>query len=140
MLLLASYNLARAVVVYVCRAEERLGVAGSERREPFQVVMQFLRYVAEVDFGVDVEHRLCLFGLYVLVYISLESVAELLDVVPTQRQSGCVGVSAEVDEQVAATLDSRVDVEARHAACRTRSEVAVASEHYGRAEVDFGES
>ena len=92
------------------------------------------------NLGINIEHRLSLFGLYVFVDILLETATELLNVVPAQRQSGCVGVSAEVDEQVAATLDCRVDVEARHAACRTRSEVAVASEHYGRAEVDFGES
>ena len=85
MFLLASHDLACAVVVNVGCAEERLGVAWSEWRETLQVVVQFLRDVAEVDFGIYVEYCLCLFGLYVLVYIALEAVAELLYVVPSQR-------------------------------------------------------
>ena len=140
MFLLASHHLTCTIVVHAYSTEYRFGVARSEGSKTLEVAVQLLCDVAEVDFGINIEHRLGLFGLNMLVDIFLEAAAELLNVVPTKRQSGRIGMSAKIDEQVAATLYGRVDVKTRNAACRTRSKVAVACEHHSRTEIDFGES
>ena len=104
MFLFPSHHLTGAVVVDADGTKHGLGVAGAERSELLQVVVQAFCYVLEVYYSVDVEHCLGLFGLYMLIDIVLEATSELRYVVPTQRQSGGVGVSSEVDEHVAATL------------------------------------
>ena len=132
MLLLSAHHLARAEVVYVFRAEERFRVTGAEGAELLQFAVHLLSDVPEVYYGVDVERRLGMLGAYMLLHILLEASAELLHVVPSQSQSGGIRMSAEIHQQVAAALYSRVYVEARHAACRTRCQVAVARQNNGR--------
>ena len=102
--------------------------------------MEPLADVLEVEHGVYVQDGLRLLGLNVLVDVLVEPAAEFGYVVPAQGKSGSVGVAAEVDEQVAATLDSRIDVEARHRACRACGKLAVARQHHGRPEIDFCQS
>ena len=99
-----------------------------------------LGYVFEVYFCINVERRLCLLGRNMLFYIMLEPVSELSYLIPSQGESGSIGMTAEIEQEVAAALDGRVDVKARNAACRTGSHVAIPCKNHGRAEVDFGES
>ena len=140
MLLLTANHLAGAVVVDTDGAEHGLGVAGTKGRKLLQVVMETLGDVLEVDDSIDVEHGLCLFGLYVLIDIMLEATAKLRNVIPTERQSGSVGVAAEVDEHVATALDGRIDVEPCDASCRTGRDVALACEHHRGTKIDLGET
>ena len=96
------------------RAEQRSGIARPVRGKFLQVVEQFLGDVLEVDHRLDVEYGLCLLGEDMLVNICLESLFECRDILRLHRESGSIGVTAEVGEQVAAALYGLVDVEARH--------------------------
>ena len=140
MLLLPAHHLAGAIVIHLGGAEHWFLVARTERREAFQLVLQRLGDVLEVDDGIDVQESLGLLRHDMLLHVLLESLPELLHLVPSQRESGSIGVTTEVDEQVTATLDGGIHIKSRHASSRTRSHVAVSGEHDGRTEVDFRES
>ena len=85
MFLIASNHLRRSVVIDVAGAEERLGVAGTVRRQFLKVVEQLLVDVAEIHFLLNIEQSLCLFRLDVVGDILLEATAELWDVLLFQR-------------------------------------------------------
>ena len=102
--------------------------------------MQLLRDILEVDERVDVEESLRLLRLDVAIHIGLESVAKLPHVAPAQRQSCRVGMAAEVEQQVAAALDGRVDIKSRHAPSRSCRQVSLARDDHGGAEVDLCQS
>ena len=139
-LLLASHHLRRAEVIDILRAEDRFRVARSKRSEALEVVVQLLRDILEVDERVDVEESLRLLRLDVAIHIGLESVAKLPHVAPAQRQSCRVGMAAEVEQQVAAALDGRVDIKSRHAPSRSCRQVSLARDDHGGAEVDLCQS
>ena len=75
-----------------------------------------------------------------IVDICLKPLAEGGDILFLHRQSGGVSVSAEVFEKVAAALYGVVDVESRHAACRSRCHAIDNGEHHCWTEVELGES
>ena len=72
-----------------------------------------------------------------LGHVGLETAAELFHVLHAQSQAGGVGVSAEVLEQVAATLYGLVDIKSRHRAGRPCGHAFAACQHYGRPVVLF---
>ena len=74
------------------------------------------------------------------VYVLVKTFYKTRNVVPSHGQSCGIGVSAEVDEQVAATLNGRIDVETHDAASRTCGEIAIAGNDNGGSEVNFGKS
>ena len=80
---------------------------------------------------------LCLLGMDMFVDIMLEPVAELRHIAPFQRQACCIGVTTKVEQEIAATLDGRIDVEAHDGARRTRSEVAVLRQYDSRPEIEL---
>ena len=96
--------------------------------------------ILKVDDSVYVQDSLGLFGRDVFFHIFLETVSELLDMFPFQGESGSIGMSAKVDQQVAATLDGRVNVKSCHTAGRAGSHVTFFCEYHGGAEIDFGQS
>ena len=75
MFLFTPYDLARSKVIYIQRAEERLWVARSERGKAFQVVVQFLGNILEVDNRINIQYGFTLFRLDVFLDISLETSA-----------------------------------------------------------------
>ena len=117
MLLLSAHHFAGAIVVHVCGGKQRLGVSRSEGRKAFQVVVKLLGDILEVDNGIDMQHRLRLLRLDMVIHILLETLSKLLDFIPFQCQTGSIGVSAEVHEQVPAFFNGRIHIEARHATC-----------------------
>ena len=64
-----------------------------------------LRDILEVEYGVNMKDRLRLLGMDMLVDIMLETVAELRHIAPFQGQTRCIGVSPEVEQQIATALD-----------------------------------
>ena len=80
--LFASHHLTRTEVIHVDGAEQRFLVGGSEGAETFQVVMQLPRDVLEVNLCIDIEDGLNLLRLDVLLYIFLETAAELWNIFP----------------------------------------------------------
>ena len=140
MLLILAHHLTCSVVIHVVGAEQRSGVARTVRRKLLKVVEQFLGDVLEVDHRLDVEYRLCLFGQDVLVNIRLETLFESRDILHLHRETGSIGVTAEVGEQVAATLYGLVDVESRHRACGAGGHSVADGHDDGRAEIDFGDT
>ena len=60
-LLVASYDLAGAIIIDVVRAEDGLGIVRSEGVELLQVVEEFWSNVFEVNLGIDVDDGTCLF-------------------------------------------------------------------------------
>ena len=74
---MAAYDFRRAVVVDVAGQEERFLVAWSVGCQPLQLGHESLGDVVEVEFHVDVECLLLLFGQYVVVDVLLEAAAEL---------------------------------------------------------------
>ena len=139
-LLLASYHLAGAEVIDIACAEKWFRIARTERRKPFQIVMQSFGDILEVNLCIDFKKGFRLFGLDMLIDILLETVTELHYIVPFQRQACSIGVSAEVQQQVATALDGCIDIESGNAACRTSSQIIIARQHDGRTEVDFRQS
>ena len=105
MLLFSAHHLAGAVIVYPVGAEDWFLVARTERREALQVGLQMLGYVFEVYFCINVERRLCLLGRNMLFYIMLEPVSELSYLILSQGESGSIGMTAEIEQEVAAALD-----------------------------------
>ena len=75
-------RLTRTEVIHVDGAEQRFLVGGSEGTETFQVVMQLPRDVLEVNLCIDIEDGLNLFRLDMLLYIFLETAAELWNIFP----------------------------------------------------------
>ena len=102
--------------------------------------MQLLRYVLEVYHRIYVEHRFRLFGSDMFCHVLVESVSKLLHVFPFHRKSAGIGVTSEVDKQVAATLDGRIYIESCYTASRTCCKVSVTGQYHGRTEVDFRKS
>ena len=130
-LLVAPHDLAGAVVIDLPCAEEGLRVVGSVGGEALDVGSHAAVDVAEVDVGIDVEYGVDLLGLYVLLDVLLEAVAEGRYVLCRHAQARGVGVTAEVLEQVCTALDGLIDVEPGHAAGRTGSHaVVVAGENH----------
>ena len=74
---MSSHDLRRAVVVDVTCEEQRFLVAGSVGCQALQLGHESLGDVVEVEFHVDVERLLLLFGQYVVVDVLLEAAAEL---------------------------------------------------------------
>ena len=105
MLLFSAYHLAGAVIIYSVGAENRFLVARTERREALQVGLQMLGNVFEINFCINVEHWLCLLRRNVLFYIMLEPVSELSYLIPSQGESGSIGMTAEIEQEVAAAFD-----------------------------------
>ena len=114
MLLLATHHLGSAVVVDIAGAEQGLGVVGPVRCKLLQVVVQLLGDVLEVDYLLNVERGLSLFGQDMLVDILLETATELGNILDGQRQANSVGVASEVFKDVTARLHGIVDVVASH--------------------------
>lgn len=75
------------------------------RREALQVGLQMLGNVFKVNFSIYVEHRFCLLRRNMLFYIMLEPVSELSNLIPLQGKSGSIGMTTEIEQEVAATLD-----------------------------------
>ena len=135
--LLSSYHLARSVVINIRSAEDRFCIARPEGREFLQFVVQFLADIFKVYLRIDVQDGFGKFGLTVILYIFLESLAKLFYSIPSQCEASSIGMSTEVNEHISATLDGRVDVESVNAACRSRGKLSIACEYYSRANVDF---
>ena len=140
MFLRAADDLAGAIVVDAKRTEHRFGIARAKRREALEVVIEFLGYVLEVDDRVDSEVSLGLLGLDMLLDIFLETLAKRGDVGPAQSKSGSIGVPSEIDEQVTAALNGRIDVEAHHRTCRACRKVAVTRKNNCWPEIDLSQS
>ena len=49
-------------------------------------------------------------------------------------------MSTEIHENIAATLDGRIDIKARYTACGACGHVTIFGQNDGRAEIDFRES
>ena len=105
--LIASNHLRRSVVIDVAGAEERLGVAGTVRRQFLKVVEQLLVDVAEIHLFLDVEQRLRLFGQDVVADVLLEAASELGNVLLLQGETDGIGVASEVEQQLSKATSSK---------------------------------
>ena len=96
--------------------------------------------IFEIEHIVDMQDRFRLFRFDMLFHILLEPVAESLHVFPSDGEARRVGMPAEVEQQVTATLDGGIYVKARDTAGGTCRQVSFTGKHDSRAEVDFRQS
>ena len=102
-----------------------MGARCRGRRGKFaQLLVEFEIDLVEVEHSGDVERGLCLFVENVFGHVGFEAARKFRHVLHSQRETGGIGVSAEVFEQVGAALHRFVDVEARDGARRTGGHVA----------------
>ena len=97
-LLSESYHLRGAVVIDAGRAEEWALVARPEGGKFAQLLVEFEIDLVEVEHSGDVERGLCLFVENVFGHVGFETAREFRHVLHSQRESGGIGVSAEVFE------------------------------------------
>ena len=76
MLLLPAYNFTCTKIINVCCTEQRFRIHRSERTELSQVSMQFPCNILKINHGIDIQYRLCLLRLDMLINIFLESPTE----------------------------------------------------------------
>ena len=132
-LLSSSDHLARAVVIDLFGAEHRFLVHRSEGCEAFQLLVEAEVHVLEIEDGMDVNARLGLFLEDVGSHVGFKSFTELFHVFDFQRESGGVGVSAEVFKQFLAALHRFIDIKTRDGARRTGRHAFAAGQHHGGA-------
>ena len=114
MLVTASHNLAGTVVIDITGAENGLAVIRSERLELLEVAEKLGSDVLKVQVGIDIYRCLYLVGLDMGRYVLLKAALELLHVLNLERQTGCIGVSAKILQQVLAALNGLVYIKSRY--------------------------
>ena len=140
MLLSAAHHLARAVVIDTLGAEDGARIAWAEGGKALELLVELEGDVLEVQHSVDFEGRLCLFVQDMLGHVGFEAAAELLDVLHAHGQASRVGMTAEVFQQVRATLHRLIDIEAVHRARATRGQPFAARQYDGGAVVLLGQA
>ena len=114
MLLIPAHHLACAVIIHIVCAEKRAWIARAVRCKLLQVAKQLFRYVLEVNHSLHVKYRLSLLGQDMLIHISLKTLLECRNIFHLHRQTGCIRMTAEIVQKVAATLYGVIDVETSH--------------------------
>ena len=101
MFLVMPHNLTGAEVIDTLCEEERTLVVWTKGRELAEVVVETNAQVLELQFPVDIQFWLYLCRKDMLLYILLETPFELWHMLHLHGETGSVGVTAEVLQQVA---------------------------------------
>ena len=141
MLVVATYDFAGSVVVeYTMSVEDWFRVARSERFELSQDADELRCDVGELESCINFDLRSELMLLDVVGYIFFETASELFEVFFFERKTSRIGVTTEVFEQIAARVDSTIEVETLHGTSRATDDVVGLGEHYGRFVVFLGKA
>ena len=116
-LLISPNNLAGAIIINLTGAEERFMVVGAIGGKTLEVGGDTSVDFTEIDFGIDIQDGIGLFGLYILADILLEALAECLNILSRQSQARSVCVTTKILKQVGTALYGFIDIEAGHTTC-----------------------
>ena len=98
MLLLTTDNLTRAIIIDTLCEKERFCAFRSKGSKAFQVVIKLLGNVFEIKLGIKMNSGFCLFGRYMVFHILLKPLTKQRNIIPTERQTGCISVASEVHQ------------------------------------------
>ena len=136
-LLIASYDFARAIVIHMTGTENGFFVFRTEGVELLQITEELRGDVLKVNLRVNVDNRTRLFGQNVLRHELFETPGESGHVFHLHGKAGGIRMSTEILQQITAILNGLVDIEARYGARRTGSQIIGAGQYHRRTIIDF---
>ena len=136
-LLVATYHLAGAIVVYVVCTEHRFVVVRTKRVEALQVRLESRCDVSEIDFSIDVDDCTGLFRTDIVGHILFESAGKFFYILHLHRKTCSIGMSTKVFQEVTTMFNCLIHVESRYGTSRTGSQIVGACQDYCRTVIDF---
>ena len=140
MLLFTTNDLRSTEIIHITGAEGRLHISRTEWGKALQVMIKTTGDIPKVDNSIYGKGCLRLGWLDMLLYIFIETLAELRHVFPTYCQATGVCMTAKVNKKITTALNGRIHIKAGNRTCTTGSKLSVTGKDYRWTEIDFCQS